>query len=397
MDGTGAAPLADSEIGGAVRSRRVFYIPGYDPFPPRRYRELYRREGTAQAALSGYALTLSPDDGGWQVTALMEGALVQTRVAVLGWSDLVQASMGAGIAATYLQMLRTIRIYLRGGVLWRLMRLRRGPVLAGLYPVVMLLAQLVLACGAGAWGVTFAGWAAAGVVPLLLLAFRRMDHRLFAHYLMHDLAFSAQGGGVYPPALEARLAEFRGRIRAALDEGCDEVLIVGHSSGAHLAVSVLADLWRTGVPGGPAVGLLTLGQVVPMVSFLPKADRLRRDLQDMAGQDRIFWVDVTAPGDACCFALCDPVAVTGVAAPGARGPLVISAAYNRTLAPVRLRAMRWRFFRRHFQYLCAFDRPGRYDYFALTAGPKTLAARFAGCRPSPGRIVTALSPHRGLA
>ena len=30
--------------------RKVFYIPGYDPFPPRRYRELYRSEGAAQAA-----------------------------------------------------------------------------------------------------------------------------------------------------------------------------------------------------------------------------------------------------------------------------------------------------------------------------------------------------------
>ena len=28
-----------------VRRRRVFYIPGYDPIHPRRYRELYRKEG----------------------------------------------------------------------------------------------------------------------------------------------------------------------------------------------------------------------------------------------------------------------------------------------------------------------------------------------------------------
>ena len=36
--------------------RRVLYIPGYDPIPPRRYRELYRREGARQAAISGYRL-----------------------------------------------------------------------------------------------------------------------------------------------------------------------------------------------------------------------------------------------------------------------------------------------------------------------------------------------------
>ena len=33
-----------------VFRRRVFYIPGYDPFHPRRYRELYRKEAAVQAA-----------------------------------------------------------------------------------------------------------------------------------------------------------------------------------------------------------------------------------------------------------------------------------------------------------------------------------------------------------
>lgn len=38
--------------------RRILYIPGYDPIPPRRYRELYRREGAEQARISGYRLEL---------------------------------------------------------------------------------------------------------------------------------------------------------------------------------------------------------------------------------------------------------------------------------------------------------------------------------------------------
>ena len=43
-----------------VRRRRVFYIPGYDPFHPRRYRELYRKEGATQAAPSIVAITCQP-------------------------------------------------------------------------------------------------------------------------------------------------------------------------------------------------------------------------------------------------------------------------------------------------------------------------------------------------
>ena len=47
-----------------IRKRRVFYIPGYDPIHPRRYRELYRKEGAQQAYISGYDLTLSSKPGG---------------------------------------------------------------------------------------------------------------------------------------------------------------------------------------------------------------------------------------------------------------------------------------------------------------------------------------------
>ena len=399
--------------------RRVFYIPGYDPFHPRRYRELYRREGADQAALSGYGLTLRPRAGqsphGWRVSARIEGTETETDVEVLVWSDIVRDSMATGIAATYAQLVRTAWAYIGSGALFRLMRLRKGPVIAALYPIAMLLAQAGLAFAA-AWGMAAlaqvllpgaagraAGWIAGLALGYLLLRlFRRWDGRFFAYYLMHDYAFSAAQRGATPPALEARLADFRQRIRTALAGDWDEVLVVGHSSGAHLGVSVLADLIRDGLPERrPALGFLTLGHVVPMVSFLPRAHALRADLHFLSARDEITWVDVTAPGDGCAFALCDPVAVSGVAPEGKRWPLVLSAAFTRTLSPARWRALRWRFFRLHFQYLCAFDNlPGRhddYDYFRITAGPLTLAQRFARRSPSRSRIEAAVSGHRSMA
>ncbi|WP_371060364.1 hypothetical protein [Rhodosalinus sp. 5P4] len=405
---------------GKVARRRVFYIPGYDPFPPRRYRELYRKEAARQAGISGYTIALLPGGGqapGWQVTAEMDGARSEAAIEVFVWSDIVQESMSHSIAGTYAQLLRTAWVYISTGALFRLMRLRKGPVIAGFYPVAMLLLQLVLAVAAGVlmsgavarlWSAGGApeGWGAlAGALPgalagwFVLRWFRARDAKLYAYYLMHDLAFAARCRGANPPALEARLADFADRIAEALAEDVDELLVVGHSSGAHLAVSALADLVRQGrVPAeGPALSFLSLGQVVPMVSFLPGADRLRADLAFLSARDEITWVDVSAPGDGCAFALCDPVAVSGVAAPGKRWPLVISAAFTQTLSPARWKALRWRFFRLHFQYLCAFDRPGDYDYFRITAGPKTLAQRFAGRRPSRSRIERAVSGYRGRA
>jgi hypothetical protein len=400
--------MSGAVAGQGVFRRRVFYIPGYDPFPPRRYRELYRREGAAQAAVSGYDLVLNRAGGpfGWHADAVIDGQAATAEIEVMVWSDLVRTSMSAGIPGTYLQLIRTVWAYVGSGALFRLMLLRKGPMIAALYPVVFLLGQLAIAVGVG-WGVgaAVAGYGhravgaaiAIAVIWLILNAFRRYDSRTFAYYLMHDYAYSAQIGGANPPALEGRMTQFRATIRAALDQDFAEVLVVGHSSGAHLAVSVLADLIRDGLPEPrPALALLSLGQVVPMVSFLPKADRLRADLHFLAASDALTWVDVTAPGDGCAFALCDPVCVTGVAPADKRWPLVISAAFTQTLSPARWKALRWKFFKLHFQYLCAFDRPGDYDYFRITAGPRTLAAHYAGRKPSGSRIETPLSAYRGM-
>ncbi len=173
------------------------------------------------------------------------------------------------------------------------MWLRKGPVIAALYPVGMLLVlQLALAvalghgCGpvwragsgpSGPWrsgrglasGLSWRWRRACRRLWPCCAGSRRKDGKLFAYYLMHDYAYSAQSRGAYPPELEQRMAHFGDAIAAALTTDVDEVLVVGHSSGAHLAVSILSDLIRAGrvPPTGPHLALLSLGQVVPMVSF----------------------------------------------------------------------------------------------------------------------------------
>lgn len=418
-----------------VAKRHVLYIPGFDPVPPRAYRERYRREAALQAEISGYTIEhgKAAKDArfGWHVDATVEGAKVSVELEVLYWADIVRKSMTAGVLATYGQLARTAWTFIGTGALFRLMRLRKGPVIAALYPVAVLLVQALLA--AAIWFGVF--WAFMSVTeevlaliegrawilqsyfgerawfallvpgPLAAWLFlrwcARKDH-LLAWYLMKDYAFSSSLRGAYPLAQEERMQAFADRIAEVLRGDADEVLIVGHSSGAYIAVSVLADLIRAGrVPAdGPVVSLLTLGQVVPMVSFLPDASRLRADLAYLSTQD-VPWVDVTAPGDGCSFALCDPVAVSGVAPADKKWPLVISAAFTKTLSEARQKALKWHLFELHFQYLNAFDNlpdaPDAYDYFRITAGPLTLADRFAARAPSKSRIETPVNRYTDLA
>lgn len=408
-DATAHATIAGGVI---VRKRRVFFIPGYDPVAPRRYRELYRKEAVQQADVSGYDIKVeaAPSiDGhyGWMANARIEGEETESRIEILTWEDIVRSSMDRSIFSAYLVMIRTLWVYVTSGALFRLFRLRAQPMLAAFYPIVVLLAQLELAVL-----VVFLSWflvplpamvslflgMAGGI--LLLIMFYRHDNRILAYYLMNDYGFSAQHWGRWPQSLEMRLKSFADRIVQALDDDdVDEVLLVGHSSGVHLGVSVLADvLARTSGKPGPALSFLTLGQVVPMVSFLPRADVLRRDLNALSRSDRISWIDISAPGDGGCFALSDPVHVSGVAPPGSQKlwPKVISAAFSETMTPEKYHATRFRFFLRHVQYLCAFGRPGGYDYFKITAGPQTLGDRYAWRGATASRIERPLSGYRSM-
>ena len=266
-----------------------------------------------------------------------------------------------------------------------------------MYPVVILLGQILfsfmlakIVFGAigGVLGLLLGGT----LLFSMLILFRKWDKRFFAYYLLHDFAFWAQDRGKMPEVLAGRVNCFCDRICEALDSDSDEVLIVGHSSGANLAVVLAAEVLRRR-PEAPKLAILTLAQSIPMISFLPDAWDLRRDLREVSMRGDIKWMDVSAPGDGACFALADPVAVSGVAPLTKKyGPTVISAAFSHTLSAETQRKTRFKFFRRHIQYLCAFDAPVEYDYFKITAGPVNLKERFKYRASSASSKVTPYSP-----
>ena len=375
----------------SVKTRRVFYIPGFDPFPSRRYRELFRTEGKAQAQISGYDLSMKADGPGWRTTYQNRGDdhSVITQFRVLSWSDVVKSQMHGGPFRLLGKLCRTAWIYARSGAYRRLWSLRRGPVLSVVYPVfgfliqLMIIAALSAVAGYAASSVIgMSGWAVSLIAWPLWRACVQLDRRLYIHYLLHDFAASAEHEGAVSPKMAARIDEFRTQIEEALLSDVDEVLIVGHSSGAHIAALTLAPFAQNETG---KLGFVSLGHVFPMLGLLRRADALRTAVRQL-GQGNIPWVDVSSLADGCAFALCHPVSVI-TSCKDTKWPLVFSAAFGKSVSPKRLAAMRWRFFRKHFQYLCAFDRPEYFDYFALTCGSRSLWDRYQSRAPSKSVIM----------
>ena len=182
--------------------------------------------------------------------------------------------------------------------------------------------------------------------------------------------------------LDDRLGEFADQIVAAAQAGeHDEILVVAHSHGVQLVVSVMAmalakypKLGRQGTP----VSLLTLGGCIPLLVMIPQAQFFRDRLKVLVEAVQICWVDFNQTSDWTCCARDDLLAMAGIPTPpGAPRPLPRSPRIHMLFSVQRYEALKRDRFRLHFQYLMAGEQAGEYDFFAITCGPAALAERFA--------------------
>ena len=213
---------------------------------------------------------------------------------------------------------------------------------------------------------------------MLALLARRVEARTQMAWLMRSLACLVKQGRGQLPDLEARLDEFGAHLASQVaGGGFDEVLVVGHSSGAMLATSVVARALRQpGVADGSRRSLLTLGNCHATLSRQPGAAAFRAETLAVAGSLCVHWLDVSAPPDGCCYALVDPC--EGMALPaGAPGVKRLNPRFAQLFSATSYEAVRGDKYRCHFQYLMAGERRDDYDYFAITAGPVDLRSRFA--------------------
>lgn len=376
----------------SVRRRCVFYVSGFDPKGAAHYHALYRDEAAKQAAVGGLRLEVGPrkrlPDGNswWSVQAEDDAAAVATHYEFMRWDDIVRAHWPRGRLRLWREVLVASWFNLRHGSLWRMFTLCWPPALALFIPFVVLcglaVAAPLLSLLAGRAAAGLAGhWAAAAPAVAAVLAGlgwieRRMDDRFNMYWLMRSYAFTRLQALGRAPELEARLEAQATRLAQRLREDADdEVLVVGHSSGAIMAACIVQRALR--LAPGARVSLLTLGQCFPLLSTLPQARRFRAELahlRDVAGLD---WVDVSAPPDASCFALCDPLLQLQPPAPRPDRPKLVSPRFAEMFDPQEYRRLRRDKLRMHFQYLMASELPAEYDYFRLTAGARTLAERFA--------------------
>ena len=401
-----------------VHRRKVFYISGFDPKGPSHYHSLYTAEAAKQTPLNGLAVSVGEtrrkgrEATAWSLTGRIGPMSIETDYEVLRWDDIMRQRMRMGKLAFAKNVLGTYWHFMRTGALWRILKTSYPPFLAGVYPVACICALFFVAALAGLIAYLVVPPPAAipasvGAVVLTLYLGKRLEYRVPVFWPLHIFAFAADHMAGRTPDMDERIAFFGDEIARYAAGSCDdEILIASHSNGTVIAVLALAAALKADPhigTRGPAISVLTLGHSIPMCSFLPKAEPLRQALQTLGDHSDIAWIDISAPRDGACFALTDPISVSGLvqANPAEPKPKLLSLPIGEVFTSETFRrTLRRRWLRLHFQYLMATERPTPFDYFLITAGPITLAERFASFSSREGftkfRLFTPAQPQKPL-
>lgn len=381
-----------------VRRRHVLYVPGYDPEARSRSRSLFVRELIRYGRRFGLGeRSVTPveelPDGPalrWRIRTARDGWVTDTVYDVLRWDDIVERDFRRPMPVCLAWLALSIVHALATGLTVRLFRFNWIFACVTIYPAVMVLALGLAAAGLGyAVARILAHWA---VWPLAILAglavatgivllARPFYARGYVWHLLHDWLFNWEHGCGRRPDYDARVERFAAHLREVVaGSDADEILIVGHSSGAGMAMETLAraldadpDLGR----GRPALALLTIGTSLPVAALNVHARGLRHRLARVMRAEQVLWVEYQAPQDWLNAAGFNPVRMLplGLAERECANPVIRSSRFAEITSEATYRLMLRSPFRMHFQFMMANDRPGEYDFYMMVLGPMSLAGR----------------------
>jgi hypothetical protein len=360
-----------------VAKRLVFHIGGYDPITPhasaqRRFvREIARFQLTWSVKASIDDLRDSADQTKWNVTTTGPDWQVETDYRLVRWDDVIETFGRRTIFWRIPFGIVAFLDFVIAGALQGYLRTNWHYAGFFLYPFVTF-GVLVLAAG------LFAAKTSASVpigigVGFLALAVLLVGPWRWLHLapLFDDWIFSREyvrkGNSILGQRVDRLAAEI---VAAARNSDADELLIIGHSLGAVIAI----DLLDRALNLDPALGarkipitFLTIGSSILKIGLHRGATRFRAAVKRVARSSGIFWGDYQARVDIMNFYKINPMAEMELPTEG--GPVVTLVEFSQTLERTMYRRIRLKFFRMHCQFISGNDKRALYDYFMLLCGP----------------------------
>jgi pimeloyl-ACP methyl ester carboxylesterase len=319
----------------------------------------------------------------------------QTRTAYdfLRWEDLIQRDLAAPIWGT---VFHAIWIYWRlvfSGTIARFWKAHWRFATFITYPHLVLLVEALSVLGIafafqrglealGVPGLFSIAAAGALFVAVLGTVLKYTENLTYLLYLLSDTIWTWEFSHRRRPEWDERIDRFaQYLIGVARSSDAEEIVVVGHSSGSFLGAEILARALKLN-PGlgrhGPRVVLLTIGGNFPIVGFHAVSQGFRDHLRLLATETSIDWIDCQSRKDVMNFYPFDPVAGHDIELGAPRwNPTIVPVRFREIIRPEHYNLFRWKFFRVHFQFVMANERPHAYDFFMIVCGPIALRERMA--------------------
>jgi hypothetical protein len=369
----------------SVKRRLVLQVAGYEAVDAARHRRRFLRgmpefARTWNVALAATETGSARASGSWSVTTRGANWRVDSVFEPLVWSDVVASDETRPMWRRLAMFAASMADFIGSGTARRYFHAQWKYGLFFLFPLFHLLSFACWALATGyivanmllLKGAAMAAVTAAVSVPAFLILLHWLGRRwrvlqaaddwIFAGDLVHSRRFD----------IEARLNQFAQRIAdAARDRAYDEILVVGHSLGATLAVGALSralnrepELGRNGTP----VLLVTVGSTIPKFTLHPDAVRVRLDVARVASSS-VQWAEFHARADPISFYRFDPATGTKTDDRLDRQPLIRMVRMRHMVRGGTYRRIQYRFMRLHHQFVMANECRYWYDFYMMCCGP----------------------------
>ena len=367
-----------------VQHRHIIYVQGYDPRGLAQYYRMFRTELRKFGRLYQLSATISrpqaaPDGetASWTIETKAGDWQTHTRYDFLRWEDLIKRDLASPIWRT---VFHAMWIYWRlvfGGTIRRFWLFNEALLSLGI--------AFGFAAGLEALGIPgpFSIAAATAVfVAALGTMLKYTENQTYLLYLLSDTIWTWEFSHRRRPEWDQRIDRFAQHLaNVARSSDAEEIVVVGHSSGSFLGAEILAralkldpDLGRH----GPRIVLLTIGGNFPIVGFHAASKDFRDHLRLLAIEPSIDWIDCQSRKDVMNFFPFDPIAGHGIdVGASRRNPTIVPVRFREIIKPEHYNVFRWKFFRVHFQFVMANERPHAYDFFMIVCGPIPLIERMA--------------------
>jgi hypothetical protein len=396
-----------------VRRRHVYHLAGYDPVDCgaqfRRFArqlEIFKRTWSIEATLSPLEQSADRTRAWWTINARGADWQVDAVHEVLSWDDIVQADFPRPTALRLCKAALAYADYIVTGTMFRYFRANHRYVIFFLIPVLQiflfvamavlgsrLLLQFLPLAGASAIAV-------AAVTALLIFIglLRWPGRRWRVEQMLDDWICAREYLYGRRRDIDERLDRFAQEIvRRSGEAGLDEIVVVGHSLGAMLALDLLdralsrdGNAHRHVARRGPVLCLLTVGATIPKFALHPAARHLREVIARIAAGP-IAWAEYQTRDDIISFYKFDPVALRRIGERLAGNPVIRRVQVHQMLSPPTLARYRRNYLRLHYQAVMANDQPAHYDYFLMVCGP----VAFSAWTRSPAGLLDFITPDSG--